>query len=110
MPLFGWPDASWRKRLLVVASLLLVVLFASHPELRLLLPLVDGLGLDLLLVLLGAQLWSHARPLALALYALVVRPALDRTYRVFLFFAFGPFGPHAHGRLSARFPALTTGS
>lgn len=110
MKLPSWPNPSWRNRLLFLATLVLVVLFATHPELRLLLPVVDAVGLDLFLMLVGAQLWSYIKPAALLLYALGVRPALRRAYRVALFFACGPYGPYAHGRLSTRFPALSAAS
>lgn len=47
---------TWRGRFWAVATILLVVLLAAHPELRLLVPLLDAIGLDVLLSLMGLQL------------------------------------------------------
>lgn len=52
----GWKNRMLRRRLLGVASLLLVLAFVAHPELRLLLPLLDASMLDLFLALFSAQL------------------------------------------------------
>lgn len=49
---------------MLVATVLLCLALASHPELRLFVPLLDTLGLDLLVVLLGSQFLDFARPLA----------------------------------------------
>lgn len=45
-----------RNWLWSAATVLLIVLLLSHPELRLLLPLLDAIGLDVLVLLLGFQL------------------------------------------------------
>ena len=110
MKLFSWPNKSWRNRLVLATTVVVMVLFASHPELRLLLPVIDALGLDLFLMLVGAQLWSYVRPAASLLHASVVRPALRKAYRVLLFFGFGCAGPYVHARLSVRFPLLAAAS
>lgn len=50
-----WKDAALRHRLLGGLTVLLVVALAAHPELRLLVPLLDATGLDVLMTLLGLQ-------------------------------------------------------
>jgi hypothetical protein len=82
----------WRQSTLAVLTLLVVVVLASHPELRLLLPLIDVLGLDLLLLLMGAQLLDRVRPWLVMLQSRVLRPAAVRTCRLLLFFL-GIAGP-----------------
>lgn len=52
----GWENRALRHRLLGIASLLLVLALGAHPELRLLLPLLDAAMLDLFLALFSAQL------------------------------------------------------
>ena len=61
--LFNWRQKSLRQQIILVLTLVVVVVLASHPELRLFLPLVDALGLDLLLLLIGAQFLDYARPI-----------------------------------------------
>ncbi len=46
---------SWRGRFWAVLTVLLIVLLASHPELRLLAPFLDAIGLDVLLSLFALQ-------------------------------------------------------
>lgn len=103
MKLFRWSEKPWRKHMALAASLVAIVLLASHPELRLLLPVIDALGLDLFLTLLGAELWNHLRPVAVLLYSSLILPAGRKAYSVVLFF-FGCGGPYVHATLSARFP------
>jgi hypothetical protein len=58
-----WRQPSWRKRVVLLATIVLLVVFASHPELRLLVPILDSLGLDLFLLLIGTQLYHHVLPM-----------------------------------------------
>jgi hypothetical protein len=83
----------------MVASAVIIILLASHPELRLLVPLVDALGLDLFIFLLGAQAWEQFKPVAAMLYRVVVRPAGRNIYSTAIFF-FGYLGPYVHARIS----------
>jgi len=85
---------------LAVASVVTVILLASHPELRLLLPLIDALGIDLFVMLLCAQAWQYVRPLAAMLYCYLVRPIARKAYSTFLFF-FGYLGPYVDARISS---------
>lgn len=55
MKLIDWRNPAWRKRFWKILTVLLVVLLATHPELRLLLPVVDAIGLDMFIALLGIQ-------------------------------------------------------
>lgn len=62
-----WKNPLWRKRFWTVLTVLFVIVLASHPELRLLVPLLDAIGLDIFIALLGAQfttfLYSTLKPL-----------------------------------------------
>jgi len=55
MKLSLWKDPALRRRLLGALTVLLVIGLAAHPELRLLVPLLDATGLDVLMTLLGLQ-------------------------------------------------------
>ena len=86
-----WTSKSTRQRIVLVSTAILVVLLAAHPELRLLVPLVDALGLDLVLLLVGTQLADHAKPAAALLYAACI-------------FLLGIAGPYLDGYLRQRWP------
>ena len=77
-----------RRYGLAILTVALTVLLATHPELRLLVPVIDALGLDVFLLLCGAQAlsWGNA---ALQLYG---RPLLRTLYRALLYFL-GIAGP-----------------
>lgn len=68
----GWKNRTLRRRLLGIASLLLVLALVAHPELRLLLPLLDASMLDLFLALFSAQLLvflgTYVKPFLLLLW------------------------------------------
>lgn len=68
----GWKNRTLRRRLLGVASLLLVLAFMAHPELRLMLTLLDASMLDLILALFSAQLLlflgTYVKPFLLLLW------------------------------------------
>jgi hypothetical protein len=97
---FNLQNKSWRQRVFLVLTIVLLVVLASHPELRVFLPLVDALGLDLLLVLMGAQLWDYVRPMLLALYTRVLRPASATVYSLTIFFL-GIIGPYLDAQVAA---------
>ncbi|MGN6512456.1 MAG: hypothetical protein ACTHKZ_02620 [Lysobacteraceae bacterium] len=63
----------WIRRLAGIATMLLLLALWSHPELRLLVPLFDAAGLDLLFTLLGVQ--------ALAMFADIGKPFLVLLWR-----------------------------
>jgi len=46
----------WRRRFWATLTFVSIVLLAAHPELRLLVPLIDAIGLDLFIALIGFQL------------------------------------------------------
>ena len=50
-----WKKAKWRQRFFAILTLLFVVSLMAHPELRLLAPLIDALGVDVLIALMSAQ-------------------------------------------------------
>ncbi len=97
--LFNWRQKSLRQQIILVLTLVVVVVLASHPELRLFLPLVDALGLDLLLLLIGAQFLDYARPIFFELNRLVLAPLASKFYS-FAIFSFGIMGPYVDARIS----------
>ena len=99
MKLFDSREKSWRQRVMLVLTIVLVVVLASHPELRLFLPLVDALGLDLLLLLIGVQFLDFVRPLLSIVGRHVLLPLVDRIYSLTLFF-FGMAGPYVDARVA----------
>ena len=101
MRIFDSLGKNWRQRALFVLTLILVILLASHPELRLLIPFIDALGLDLFLVLIGGQIWAYSKPILHGLYQRIVLPTARRGYSVFIFF-FGCMGPYVDANISTR--------
>lgn len=92
--------------MLLVASIVVFAVLASHPELRLFLPFIDAVGLDLFLVLLAGQLWGYLGPAARVAYSSAILPFARAAYRALIFFL-GCIGPYVHARLCSRFPPLT---
>ena len=79
-------QSKWRKRVFGALSLLLLACLAWHPELRLLVPFLDAIGLDVFMALLGSQavmfLVGTLKPLALLLWRRTV-PAIHFVERRF---------------------------
>jgi hypothetical protein len=98
MRLLSWRDKPWQKRALLVLTAVLLVLLAAHPELRLLVPVVDLLGIDLFVLLAASPLLEALRP---ALN--VVRDALPRADQLYFYgiFCLGIAGPYIDGLLRA---------
>ena len=96
------PEArrGWREQLLLIATLVAFAVLASHPALRLLLPLLDAVGLDLFLVLFGGPLWYYAAPVLLGAWHHVLRPCARHGYRATLF-VLGITGPYAEACVAA---------
>lgn len=97
MQKFKWRKERWYRCSIAVATVLAIVALASHPELRLLLPLVDVLGLDIFIFLIGSQVFTFVQPLASSFYRAILRPALRRVFSLamFLLGVSGPY-PEAH--------------
>jgi hypothetical protein len=70
----------WREWTLSAVTMTLVVLFACHPELRLLIPLIDVVGIDVFAVLLGAQAWGYLKPPLAKLHVAVLVPVMRRFF------------------------------
>lgn len=87
---------------MLAATILVVVLLAMHPELRLLAPLVDLLGIDVLVLLVGAQAWDLAGPAAILLRDRFAFPVLRRAYRLGIFML-GCMGTYVDAHLTMRF-------
>jgi hypothetical protein len=90
MKFLAWRKDPTFRTVLIVATVALTVCLAAHPELRLLLPVLDSLGLDLLIILLGSQVLDFARP--------VLAPVLHGAYKSAIFLL-GIAGPYVEGRL-----------
>jgi len=93
---------AWRRRLVLAATIALVVLLCAHPELRLFAPVVDALGIDVFALLVGAQVWMVARPVLAWAWDRVGLPLTRRAYAVAIFL-FGLAGPYVDATLAARF-------
>lgn len=98
-PFFQWRQKSLRQQVMLVLTIVVVIALASHPELRLFLPLIDALGLDLLLLLIGAQFLDYARPFLFTLNRLVMAPLARKFYSSVIYF-FGIMGPYLDARVS----------
>ena len=85
---------------MLALTLVLVVVLASHPELRLFLPVLDALGLDLVVLLVGVQLLAFARPLARQANRRILLPLAALLYSAFLFFL-GMMGPYVNARVGS---------
>lgn len=99
MKLIHWREKNGRQRIFLVLTIAVLVVLASHPELRALLPLVDALGLDLLLLLMGAQLLEYLRPTFVAAHRQLIRPVAKHLYSLLLFL-FGMAGPYVGARVA----------
>lgn len=77
-------EATWRKRVLGALALLLLISLAAHPELRLLVPFLDAVGLDLFVALLSTQalvfLGDTLKPYLLLLWQKLL-PAIHKLER-----------------------------
>ena len=82
----------WLNRLILFATVIVILSIASHPELRLLVPVMDVLGLDVFILVVGFQSWSVVRPLAVWVFTRAVLPMCSAFYRTLLFM-FGYMGP-----------------
>jgi hypothetical protein len=99
------PKSPWRGRLVLVATILAMVLLAAHPELRLFVPFLDALGLDVFLMLVGAQVWLYARPVLHHLHRSVALPVARQAYAAGIW-VLGMAGPYVHARVSTRWPPV----
>jgi hypothetical protein len=90
MKIIDWRSPHWRKRFWTLLTVVTVVMFASHPELRLLVPVLDAIGLDVFLALLGLHLTTllsaTLQPLFLAAWHRLV-PVLRAADRISMSFA-----------------------
>jgi hypothetical protein len=100
MKLFDWREKSWRHRAILLLTVIVVVALASHPELRLFLPLIDALGLDLLVLLISAQAVDFVRPWLLIAYRHFVLPVVAKAFALIIYFL-GMAGPYVDARVAA---------
>ena len=98
MHFLAWRRKRWVNVAILVLTVVATVALASHPELRLLIPLVDSLGFDLVVLLVGSQILDFARPLAARL-RLVMQPGAALLYRIAIYLL-GTMGPMVDGYLS----------
>ena len=104
MKLTDWRSKTWRDRALLIGTFAAIVLLASHPELRLLVPLVDALGIDLFIMLIAGQAWNYFRPAMSLLYHSLAVPIARKLYSLMLFFC-GYLAPYVDTRLRSSFRA-----
>lgn len=85
MTLPFWKNRKFWRRVGGIVGALLLFALATHPELRLLVPFLDAIGLDALLLLVGAQTISFVSgvlgPAAINAWSRLV-PALAATDRI----------------------------
>jgi hypothetical protein len=98
MKIFDWRKKHWYRQAMLVLTIILVVVLASHPELRLLLPIIDAMGLDLLLLLISAQFLDYVRPWLHAVHRTVIGPLAKRVYALAIFL-FGTAGPYVDAQV-----------
>ena len=106
MRLFDWRNKNWRGRTMAVLTIVVIVLLAAHPELRLMIPLVDSLGLDLLLILMSAQILdlcrAHVMPLLYCSQRNLLPPLARKLHYWFPFF-YGAEGQFVTARIALYF-------
>lgn len=98
MKIFEWRKNQWYRYAMIVMTVVAVIVLAANPEFRLLLPLVDALGLDLLLLIMGAQLFDSLKPLLNVLRNRVAAPLVKNLWSVVVYFL-GVAGPYADARV-----------
>ena len=86
-------NKTWRQRLVLILTLILVVLLMMRPELRIFLPLLDALGLELLLAIMASQVIDFVRPGFHLFVRYIVGPSAAKLYAQVLFL-FGVTGPY----------------
>jgi hypothetical protein len=95
------PRSPWHGRAVLLATLLAVVLLAAHPELRLFVPVVEALGLDVFLGLIGAQVWAWIHPALGVLHRHGVEPLGRRVFAAGIWWL-GMMGPFVGAWFAAR--------
>jgi hypothetical protein len=68
-------------------------------------PFIDAAGIDVFLLLVGAQIWNIVRPALAKTYRVLILPATQKTYWL-LIYSLGICGPFTDAVVSARFPQL----
>ena len=101
MSLSKWRNKTWMNRFIFFATVIVILSIASHPELRLLVPVIDVLGLDVFILVIGFQSWSVVRPAAVWVCNRAVMPMCSAFYRALLFM-FGYMGPYVEARIACR--------
>jgi hypothetical protein len=97
----GWRTKTRRQRVVLIVTIALVFLLLAHPELRLLAPIVDALGVDMVLLLIASHLHDYFRPVIdqLGQYS---APALMFLYALCIYLL-GIMGPYLDGYLRTTF-------
>lgn len=90
MKWFEWTSTPTGRRVMILLSVLVLLTVGSNPELLPLLSLIDAVGLDVLLWLLGAQFLAWMAPLASSLLPLARRVVVEYGFpATFLFLMAG---------------------
>jgi hypothetical protein len=74
MKLLDWNNPLWRKRFWTFLTVLVVAFLATNPEFRLLVPVLDAIGLDVFILLIEVQF--------VALLSGVFRPVFRPAWRL----------------------------
>lgn len=93
-------NKSWRQCIFLVLTIIVIVMLMMHPELRLFLPLLDALGLELLLAIMASQFLEFIRPALHVLVRHVARPLAAKAYALVLFL-FGIAGPYVDASVTS---------
>lgn len=88
-----WLNKTWRQRIFLILTVIAIVMLMMHPELRIFLPLLDALGLELLLAIMLSQAMEFVRPGFYLFVRHVARPSAAKLYALMLFL-FGFAGPY----------------
>jgi hypothetical protein len=102
-----WRTKTQRQRVVLIVTVVLVFLLLAHPELRLLAPLVDALGVDMLLLLVASQLQEYLRP-SISQFGHYSMLAVMFLYALCVYLL-GVIGPYVDGYLRTAFRRRTGG-
>ena len=93
-------NKTWRQRIFLILTVIVIVMLLMHPELRIFLPLLDALGLELLLAIMLSQAIEFFRPGFYLFIRHVARPSATKLYALVLFF-FGFAGPYVEAWMNS---------
>ena len=105
----SWQNKTWRQRIVLILTIIVIIMLMMHPELRIFLPVLDALGLELLLAVLSTQLMAYIKPAFHVFVRHVAQPVANRLYALNLFM-FGNAGPYVDARVTGFLAARKAGA